>query len=426
MYWIVIIGVVLFLKAGAPLAYTVGAATVLTFIITDNVRYLAILPQRIFSQIDIFSLMAMPLFMLGGEIMNRTGVTRYLINFSMSVMGRFKGGLGHVDIMTSVFFAGVSGSAVADAAALSNTLVPAMRERGYTNTYAAALTAAASIIGPIIPPSIIMVFYGVLMQVSIGGLLMSGVVPGLMLGGALMAANTYFAHRYNHPGGRGEQKPSFLPSFIQALPALSLPVIILGGIALGIVTPTEAAGLAVLAALGAGMFYRGVNRSNVVESFKRSASLTGSIFVVMAAAACFGWIAALEHWPQQIATFATELGLSGVSFLLMINAVFLLCGMFLDIPVTLALIVPLFGPAATAQGIHPIHLGIVICLNLTIGMMTPPYGACLVVVSAIVKENYWSLSKAVLPFIFVEVAVLMLITFIPEISLFLPRMFGFA
>jgi tripartite ATP-independent transporter DctM subunit len=426
MYWIVIIGMVLFLKAGAPLAYTVGAATVLTFIITDNVRYLAILPQRIFSQMDVFSLMAMPLFMLGGEIMNRTGVTRYLVNFSMSVMGRFKGGLGHVNIMTSVFFAGVSGSAVADAAALSNTLVPAMRERGYTSTYAAALTAAASIIGPIIPPSIIMVFYGVLMQVSIGGLLMSGVVPGLMLGGALMAANTYFAYRYNHPGGRGEQKPSFLPSFIQALPALALPVVILGGIAFGIVTPTEAAGLAVVAALGAGMFYRGVNRSNLIESFKRSASLTGSIFVVMAAAACFGWIAALEHWPQQIATFATELGLSGVSFLLMINAVFLLCGMFLDIPVTLALIVPLFGPAATAQGIHPIHLGIVICLNLTIGMMTPPYGACLVVVSAIVKENYWSLSRAVLPFIFVEAAVLMLITFIPEISLFLPRMFGFA
>jgi tripartite ATP-independent transporter DctM subunit len=426
VYWIVIIGMILFLKAGAPLAYTVGAATVLTFIITDNVRYLAILPQRIFSQMDVFSLMAMPLFMLGGEIMNRTGVTRYLVNFSMSVMGRFKGGLGHVNIMTSVFFAGVSGSAVADAAALSNTLVPAMHERGYTGTYAAALTAAASIIGPIIPPSIIMVFYGVLMQVSIGGLLMSGVVPGLMLGGALMAANTYFAYRYNHPGGRGEQKPSFLPSFIQALPALALPVVILGGIAFGIVTPTEAAGLAVVAALGAGMFYRGVNRSNLIESFKRSASLTGSIFVVMAAAACFGWIAALEHWPQQIATFATELGLSGVSFLLMINAVFLLCGMFLDIPVTLALIVPLFGPAATAQGIHPIHLGIVICLNLTIGMMTPPYGACLVVVSAIVKENYWSLSRAVLPFIFVEVAVLMLITFIPEISLFLPRMFGFA
>ena len=425
MYWIVIIASILFLKAGTPLAYIVGAATVLTFVITDNVGYLAVLPQRIFSQVDVFSLMAMPLFILAGEIMNRTGVTQYLVNFSMSVMGRFKGGLGHVTVMTEIIFSGVTGSGVADAAALSNILVPAMREKGYTNTYAAALTSAASVIGPIIPPSIIMVFYGVLMQVSIGGLLIAGLIPGFMLGGALMITNTYFAHRYDHPGGRSEQIPSFLPSFIRALPALALPVVILGGIAVGIVTPTEAAGLTVIAALGAGMFYRGVNLSNLVESLKLTASLTGSIFIVMVAAACFGWIAALEHWPQRLATFATELGLSGTPFLLMINATFLLCGMFLDIPVTLALIVPLFGPAATAQGIHPIHLGMVICLNLTIGMITPPYGACLVVVSAITNENYWTLSKALLPFIFVEVAVLMLITFIPELSLFLPNLFGF-
>jgi tripartite ATP-independent transporter DctM subunit len=254
MYWIVIIALILFLKAGTPLAYIVGAGTVLTFIITDNVRYLAVLPQRIFSQVDIFSLMAMPLFILAGEIMNRTGVTRYLVNFSMSVMGRFKGGLGHVTVMTEIFFSGVTGSGVADAAALSNILVPAMREKGYTNTYAAALTSAASVIGPIIPPSIIMVFYGVLMQVSIGGLLISGLIPGFMLGGALMAINTYFAHRYHHPGGRGEQIPSFLPSFIHALPALALPVVILGGIAFGVVTPTEAAGLAVVAALDSQTF----------------------------------------------------------------------------------------------------------------------------------------------------------------------------
>jgi len=426
MYWIVIIALILFLRAGTPVAYIVGAATVLTFIITGNVRYLAVLPQRIFSQIDIFSLMAMPLFILVGEIMNHTGVTRYLVNFSMSVMGRFKGGLGHVNVMTSIFFAGISGSAVADAATTSNVLVPAMRERGYTNTYAAAITAASSIIGPIIPPSIILVFYGVLMQVSIGGLLISGLVPGFLLGGALMAINTYFAHRHDHPGGRGEKMPSFLPSFVKALPALALPVIILGGIAFGIVTPTEAAALAVIAALGAGMFYRGVSLSNLVASFKRTASLTGFIFVIMIAAACFGWIAALEHWPQQLATFVTGLGLSGASFLLMTNALFLLCGMFTDIPLSLALIVPIFGPVATAQGIHPIHLGIVICLNLTIGMTTPPYGACLITVSAITKEDYWSLSRALLPFIFVEVAILMLITFIPELSLFLPRMFGFA
>ena len=425
MAWIVVILAILFLASGAPLAYVVGSAAVMTFIATDNVRYLAILPQRIFSQLDIFALMAMVLFIMTGEVMNRTGVTRYLIDFSMSIVGRFKGGLGHVNILTSIFFAGVSGSAVADAAALSNTLVPAMRSQGYTNRYAGAVTAASSVIGPIIPPSIILIFYGAWMQASIGGLFAAGIIPGLLLGIVLLITNGVIAHRKNHPGGKGTDVPRFWSSLRKAAPALFLPVIILGGIVFGIATPTEAAGVAVVAALGAGIIYRGVNQKVLWQCMERTAVLTGSIFMVMIAAACAGYIGSLEQWPQQIAKMANDSGLTGVYFLLLINLIFLIAGMFMDVPMALALFVPLFGPAAVAQGVDPIHLGIILCLNLTMGLITPPLGGCLIVVSTISGENYWSLALATLPFIIVEIAVLIVITLVPAISLYLPRALGF-
>ncbi len=425
MFWVVIILSILFLIAGASLAYVVGAAAVLTFIASDNARYLAVLPQRIFSQLDIFALMAMVLFIMTGEVMNRTGVTRYLINFSMSIVGRFKGGLGHVNILTSIFFAGISGSAVADAAALSNTLVPAMREQGYTNQYAGAITAASSVIGPIIPPSIILIFYGAWMQVSIGGLFAAGIFPGFLLGAALMLANAVFAHRHGHPGGRGTPVPAFWSSLLKSVPALMLPTIILGGIVFGIATPTEAAGVAVAAALLAGFFYGGVSFKVIWQCFERSAILVGSIFMILAAAAVAAYIGSLEQWPQRIAELAIETGLTGTSFLLLINLIFLIAGMFMDIPMALALLVPLFGPAAVAQGVHPIHLGIILCLNLTMGLITPPLGGCLIVVSAISGVNYWTLAKATLPFILVEIVVLLVITLVPSLSLYLPRILGF-
>jgi tripartite ATP-independent transporter DctM subunit len=424
MVWLVIIPSVLFLVAGSALAYVFGAAAVLSFIAVHKVQFLAILPQRIFSQLDVFALMAMVLFMLVGEIMGRMGVTKYLIDFSMCLVGRFKGGLGHVSIMTSVFFAGVSGSAVADAAALSSTLVPAMRRQGYTNRYAGAVTVAASVIGPIIPPSIILVFYGALMQASIGGLLAAGVVPGLVLAVALMGANTVLAHRGNHPGGGKKDVPPFLATLWRALPALSLPIIILGGIVFGVVTPTEAGGVAVAAALAAGAYYGGLSRQAFYMSMERTAVLTGSIFLVMAAASCVAYVGSLQQWPQQIARLATQTGLTGIRFFLMVNVIFLAAGTVMDVPMALALLVPLFGPACLAQGIDPIHLGIVLCLNLTMGLITPPLGGCLVVVSTVTGENYWSLAKATLPFILVEILVLMLIILVPGLSLYLPKLFN--
>lgn len=414
------------LASGLAIAYVIGGGAVLAFIVTDNSRYLAILPQQIFSRIDVFALMAMPLFILAGELMNRGGVTGALINLSMALVGRLRGGLGHVNILTSVFFAGISGSAVADAAALSNTLVPEMRKRGYSLTYASAITAASSIIGPIVPPSIILIFYGALMGTSVTALFLAGIVPGLVLAAALIILNGYFAMREDHPRVERQDMPPFLPTLVRSLPALALPVIILGGIVFGWMTPTEAAAAAVFTALAAGWFYEGLTWPSVLDGLRRTAMLSGSIFIIICAVSALGYLGALERIPEAISNAVTALGLGPVGYMLTLNVIFLLAGMVLDIPVALALLVPLLAPVALAQGVDPVHLGIILCFNLCIGLVSPPMGGCLLVVSTVTGVNYWKLARAVLPFVLVQVVVLALIIWIPAISLTLPRAFGLA
>ncbi|MFC3228624.1 TRAP transporter large permease [Marinibaculum pumilum] len=425
MSWLVPVILLVLLGAGAALAYVMGAAAVLTFAATDNLRYLAIIPQRIFSQIDVFALMAMPLFILTGEVMNRSGITTALIDISMALVGRLKGGLGHVNVMTSVFFAGISGSAVADAAALSNMLVPEMKARGYSATYAGAITAASSVIGPIIPPSIILIFYGALTGTSVAGLFVGGILPGLLLAGALFAMNGAIAHLKDHPGGRGVEVPPLVPSALRAAPAMMLPFIIVAGIVVGWFTPTEAAGIAVLFALAISPFYGGISRDMIWQSLQRTAMLTGSIFILLSAVAALGYVAGLEQVPQGLAALVTDAGLGPLEYLLALNLVLLVAGMIMDVPVALALLVPLLAPVAVAQGADPLHLGIVICFNLCIGLISPPLGGCLLIVSTVTRLNYWRLAAAILPFFVVEILVLLLLVTVPEITLFLPRLFGF-
>jgi tripartite ATP-independent transporter DctM subunit len=425
MIWLVPLAAVALLGSGLALAYVIGAVTILAFVATDNVRYLAALPQQIFSQIDVFALMAMPLFILVGEIMNRGGVTRALINLSMALVGRLRGGLGHVNIMTSVFMSGISGSAVADAAALSNTLVPEMRKQGYEGSYAGALTCASSIIGPIIPPSIILIFYGALMSTSVTALFVAGILPGLVLAGALFVMNAFFAWRHNHPKLTRDEAPRFLPTFVESAPALVLPVIIVGGIVLGFATPTEAAVVAVFAAVGAAFFYEGITVGGLVESLRRTATLSGSIFILIAGIVALGHLGSLERLPEALGSFVTELGLGPLGYMLLLNVLFLIVGIVVEPPVALALLVPLLAPVALQQGADPVHLGIVLCFNLSIGLISPPLGGSLAVVSAVAQINYWQLCRAVMPFFFAEIIVLGLLIVFPEISLALPRAFGF-
>ena len=426
MIWLIGVFAAIVLLAGSALAYVIGSSAVLAFVVTDNTRHLAVLPQKIFSQIDVFALMAMPMFILAGELMNRGGVTRALLDLSMAFVGRLRGGLGHVNIMTSVFFAGISGSAIADAAALSNTLVPEMRARGYSEEYAGAITAASAVIGPIVPPSIILIFYGAVMQTSVTALFMAGILPGLLLAVALFAANAIAAHRGNHPRLARDQVKPMLAAIGYALPATILPLIIVGGIVFGLMTPTEAASIAVVAAALAGLFYGGLNRREVLQAFQRTAMLSGSIFLILSAVAAVGHIASLQQIPAAIAGLITDIGLGPMGYLLALNLLFIIVGMIMDIPVALALLVPLLAPVALEQGADPVHLGIVICFNLCIGLVTPPLGGCLLVVSAVTGTNYWKLARAILPFVFVEIGVLLVLILVPEITLAIPRAMGLA
>jgi TRAP-type transport system large permease protein len=424
LIWLLPLTVVLLLGSGLALAYVIGGVAVLSFIATENARYLAILPQKVFSQISVFSLLAMPLFILAGELMNRGGVTKALIDLSMALVGRLRGGLGHVNIMTSVFFAGISGSAIADAAALSNTLVPAMKERGYSETYAGAITAASAIIGPIVPPSIILIFYGALMQTSVAALFVAGIIPGLLLAAVLFVMNAFFAWKEDHPRLSKEEAVAILPAVRAALPALSLPLIIVGGIVFGWMTPTEAAAVAVVAAFVAGYFYTGFSLADLRESLERTATLTGSIFIILCAVAALGHVASLERVPQAISVAVENLGLGPIGFLLLMNLIFIFAGMLLDITVALALLVPLLAPVALLNGADPVHLGIVICFNLSIGLVSPPLGGCLLIVSTVTGMNYWALAAKVIPFVIAEILVLGLLVFVPDISLVLPRLMG--
>lgn len=437
MFWLVTILIAgATLTGGVAIAYVTGAVAVLSFIAADQARYLAILPQRVLSQLDVFTFLAMPLFILAGELMTRGGITRALIDLAMLIVGRFKGGLGHVNIATAIFLSSMSGSAVADAAAITSALVPEMERRGYKREYSSALTVASSVLGPLIPPSIVMIFYGALMNVSVAALFAGGVLPGLLLAGGLFAYNAWAARRYDHPGGRGAEMPVLWPTLLRSGPALLVPSILLAGIIFGVVTPTEAAALAVIAALAISFVYSWLEpeatpssamRSlggHLNGSLERAATLTGAIFVILFAAAIFGYLVAIQGLPEIVLHLVESAGLSGLQYLLLITLVFLLVGMVMDNTMALVLLVPLLIPAAIAGGADPVHVGVVTCLNLTLGLISPPVGGSLMVVSAMSGVPYLKLARAILPFFLLEVAILLVLVVFPEITLYLPRRAG--
>lgn len=416
---------ILSLLAGSAIAYIIGASAVLSFAIGGNSTYLAVLPQRLFSQLDVFAFLAMPLFIFAGDLMNRGGIARALIDFSMVLVGRLRGGLGHVNVLTSVFFAGVSGSAVSDAAALGSGLVPEMQRRGYSLDYAAAITGASSIIGPIIPPSSILIFYGALMDTSVTALFAAGIVPGLLLASVLMMMNAFYAWRDDHPRGyeKGE-RPPVVASFVHAIPALMLPIIIMGGTIFGFMTPAEAAGIAVIAALLIGIATRELRFADILASFERTGVLLGAIFIILCAISAFSYLAALQQWPQAIASAVAAWGFSPLQYLFFVNVIFIFAGMVMDVKAAVALFAPIFVPAALVMGIDPVHLGVVICFNITVGLLSPPIGGVLLILATTVNINYWRLIRATLPFLFAEILVLILLTFYPKITTALPTALG--
>lgn len=422
---LIIIGVVaLLLAGGVALAYVIGAAAVVAFLAVGRAEYLAVIPQRMFSQMDVFAIMAMPLFIWAGELMNRSGITRALIDLSMLLVGRVRGGLGHANVLTSVFFSGISGSAAADIAALTNTFVGQMEKRGYDPVYAGALTAAASVIGPIIPPSIIFILYGAILSTDVAALFAAGMIPGLLIAVALMVINAWTAHREGHPGGTAADIPDWRPTLKMAVPALVLPAVILGGIVFGVMTPIEAGAVAVAASVVFGLWSRELTRAEFVESVQRTVVLSGVIFMFLAAGSLISYLVALSQFGDHVAAFVQSFGLSGVRYLLLLMAVFLVLGMGIDTMISLTLVAPLLVPVAIQQGVHPVALGIMVCLNLTLGLIIPPMGGAIMMVASITGQGYWALCKRILPFVFAELVVLVLIVLFPDLSLALPRWLG--
>ena len=421
---VVIVLFFFFILIGLPIGVTLGVAGVAGLVQIGGENFLTMAPKRFFEGLDLFTFMAMPFFILAGEIMNRSGITEKLAAFADALVGYLRGGLAHSNMIASVLFAGMTGAAVADSAAFGNTLVPAMVKEGYTRPFSCAVTVAGSIIGPTIPPSNLMVIYGSLMGVSIAGLFAAGILPGLLICLMCMAVIAGLGRRLNLPKSKEHfSLMRILWAFKSSFLALAMPGIILGGILGGIVTPTEAAAIAVFyALLISTVVYRALTFNDILEMLVRTARITGVVFLIIASASILSWWMTFMQIPQKIATFFLFLSNDPRVIIGLILALLLIVGMFMDINAALIILAPVLAPLTATIGMDPVHAGIMIVLALNISLMTPPVGACLFVLSSVTGERIERISVALLPFLAVEVLVLVLVAYWDKMTLFIPRM----
>ncbi len=413
-----------FILIGLPIGVTLGVAGVAGLVQIGGDNFLMMAPKRYFEGLDLFTFMAMPFFILAGEIMNRSGITERLADFANALVGYLRGGLAHSNMIASVLFAGMTGAAVADTAAFGNTLVPAMVKEGYKRPFSCAVTVAGSIIGPTIPPSNLMVIYGSLMGVSIAGLFAAGILPGLLICVLCMAVIAALGRRLNLP--KSEHRFSLMRifwAFKSSFLAILMPVIILGGILSGVVTPTEAAAIAVFYALFISVVvYRALNFSDIVEMLIRTARITGIVFLIIASASILSWWMTFMQIPQKIASLILFISTNPNIVIGLILLLLLVVGMFMDINAALIILAPVLGPLTTTIGMDPVHAGIMIVLALNISLMTPPVGACLFVMSSVTGERIERISYSLIPFLIVEVLVLFMVAFWDDLTLFIPHL----
>lgn len=414
------------LAAGIPVAFSLALTSLIVLLIIGDVP-LQLIPQRMFTGMDSFPLMAVPFFILAGELMNSAGITQRIVRFSNALVGHIRGGLAHVNIVASMFFAGISGSAVADTAALGSILIPAMEKDGYDTTFSGAVTASSSVIGPIIPPSIPVVIFALVGSVSVGGLFLAGVVPGVLIGFGLMIVAYIISRQKNY----GTKHPlvslrEFVSSLIGAFIPLLMPLIILGGILSGVFTPTEAASVAAAYAIVIGFFVlRTLKLKDLPGIFYRSMVTTSIILIVMACANIFSWVLGTEMIPQKVAMAISSITSNPLLFLLLINILLLIVGCFLEGLAAIIILVPILLPLSQQMGIDPLHFGIIVVMNLMIGLITPPLGLCLFVCCSVARVDLVRLIRVSTPFILVEIAALFIVTYFPQIVLFIPHSFGF-
>lgn len=414
------------LALGVPIAFCLGISSLSALFWVGNPMFLKIVPQMIFQGMSMFSLMAIPFFILAGEIMNKAQITQAIIGFANVLVGHIRGGLAHVNIVSSIFFAGITGAAVADTAALGTILIPGMKKAGYDEDFSAAVTISSSIIGPIIPPSIVMVIYGVTMKVSIAALFASGIIPGLLIGIALMLV----AYRISLRKGFGCSKRASFKEILLKLKdgiiGLMIPIIILGGILSGVFTPTEAAAVAVAYGIVTGLFiFKTLKVSDFPVMLKRTAITSSVVLLIIGCAKIMGWVLAYNKMPEMVAATFLSITDNPYLILLLMNVLLLIVGMFMEISAAIVLLAPILAPIAVNMGIHPLHFAIIMLVNLNIGLITPPLGQCIFTVCSITNLKMEQVVKATLPFLAMEIGVLFLITYFPSITACVPRLLGY-
>jgi tripartite ATP-independent transporter DctM subunit len=424
---IVIVVMLILLIFGMPIALIMALSGITYFVVTGSFEYFPMAISRLYSGIDSFTLICIPFFILAGDMMTRSGITERLVRFSNLLVGRLPGNLAQANVLASGIFASISGSALGDIAAIGSVFIPAMKREGYSGRFTAAVTAASSIVSPIIPPSLIIIIYASVIDASIGAMFVAAVLPGFLMIAGDMAMVHLLSVKRHYPKRTVKVSPrEALECTRDAMIALLMPLIIIGGIVGGVFTPTEAAAVAVAYALVIGLLvFRNLSPRDIATSMFQSALSSGKLFFIIACVGILAWAFAMEEVPQQVVTLFDGMLDRPWLILLTINIFLLFMGMWLDLTANIFLFAPIFVPLITALGIDPLHFSIIFLLNVNLGNITPPLGIVLFATSELSREKAFDIARELGPFWTIKVCVLALVTYLPWITLWLPGVFGF-
>jgi tripartite ATP-independent transporter DctM subunit len=424
---ILVLSFLILLAIGVPIAYSIGMASVVTMLFSiQSIPSFTTFAQRMATGLDSFALLAIPFFILAGQVMNRGGIARRLIDFAKVMVGMLPGGLAYVNILACMLFGAISGSAAAAASAIGGFMTPVMTKEGYSKSFSAAVNITSSTTGLVIPPSNILIVYSLASGgVSIAALFLAGYLPGILVGLALMAVAGYYAYRKKYPVGERVKFSIALKTFFNAVPSLTLLIVVIGGIVAGIFTATEASAIAVLYTLVLSFYYREIGLKDIPDIFLKTIGTTSVVMLLIGTSMGMSWVMSYENIPQNVSAALLSVSENKVIVLLIINMILLFVGVFMDMTPAVLIFTPIFLPVVTELGMNPIHFGIIMVLNLCIGLCTPPVGSVLFVGCSVADISISKVIRPLLPLFMAMIVALIFVTYIPEISLWLPGVFGF-